>query len=118
MNMGDLIRKYRLELGLSQQELGQRLEPKVQNSCVAKWEKGRVDNIKRSHIKQMAEMFGISPVELLCFDDTPVSILVSPTDAQLLSAFRSLDELDKGQVLGVVKALLMQDKYKKESVVG
>ena len=115
MNMGDMIRKYRNELGISQGELGKRLNPPVQNSCVAKWEKGRVDNIKRSHIKQMAEMFGISPIELMCFDETPISVMASPSEIQLLDFYRTLDDMDKGQVLGMVRALLLSDKYKKGS---
>ena len=34
-----------------------------------KWETGQVENIKRTHIQQLAKKFGVSPCELMCFDD-------------------------------------------------
>lgn len=73
MKMGDYIRKLRQEKGLSQEQLGALLDPVVNRGAVNKWEKGRVENIKRTHIQQMAQIFGISPVELMCFDDVDLS---------------------------------------------
>ena len=68
MTMGDIIRIKRNELGLSQEELGEKLDPKVNRAAVNKWETGLVENIKRSHIGQLSKIFEITPTELMCFD--------------------------------------------------
>ena len=69
MTIGMYIRQLREELQMSQEELGQRLEPKVNRAAINKWETGQVENIKRTHIQQLAKKFGVSPCELMCFDD-------------------------------------------------
>ena len=71
MEMGEYIKQLRNGLKLTQEELGQKLNPPVNRAAINKWEKGNVKNIKRSHIQQMAEIFGVSPVDLMCFDDVP-----------------------------------------------
>lgn len=67
MKMGDAIKYYRIKKGLTQDELGEILG--VQKSAIAKYEKGRVENIKRSSLQKMAEVLGCSPIELLGFDN-------------------------------------------------
>ena len=69
MKMGAYIKYLREQAGLSQEELGKRLEPQVNRAAVNKWETGHVENIKRNHIERMAQIFGVSPCELMCFDD-------------------------------------------------
>ena len=66
--MGEIIKEKREALELSQDQLGQRLDPPVNRAAVNKWEKGTVENIKRCHIEQMARIFGITPCELLAFE--------------------------------------------------
>lgn len=64
MTMGTYIKQLKEEMGISQEELGKSLNPPVN-----KWETGQVENIKRTHIQQLAKKFGVSPCELMCFDD-------------------------------------------------
>lgn len=71
MTMGDKIKYYRQQLHLTQDELGEKLG--VQKSAIRKYEKGEVENIKRSSIKTMADLFGITPCELMCFEEEKVS---------------------------------------------
>ena len=66
MKMGDYIKYLRLEKGWSQEELGEKCG--VKKAAVNKWEKGSVENIKRSTIEKMAELFDVSPCELMCFE--------------------------------------------------
>lgn len=68
MGMSEIIKQHRMALELSQEELGKRLNPPVNKAAVQKWEKGTVENIKRTHIEQMAALFGISPCQLLSFE--------------------------------------------------
>lgn len=70
MTMGEYIRQLRKERGLTQEQLGEMLSPKVNRAAINKWEAGRVSNIKRSHIAQMATIFGVDPVKLMCFGDS------------------------------------------------
>lgn len=66
MKMGDYIRYLRRNKGWSQEELGEKCG--VKKAAVNKWEKGSVENIKRSTIEKMADLFDVSPCELMCFD--------------------------------------------------
>lgn len=69
MIMGEYIKKLRKEHDLTQDELGQKLNPPVNKSAVNKWEKGQVENIKRTHIEQMSKFFGVRPSQLTCFNE-------------------------------------------------
>lgn len=62
-NMGEQIKKRRIEMGFTQEELGEKLG--LQKSAIAKYENGRVENIKRSVIKKMSEVLNCSPSYLL-----------------------------------------------------
>ncbi len=63
--IGLLIKTKRIEKGLTQSELGDMLG--VGNTAVYKWEKGIVKNIKRSTIQTLAEILGISPLNIVGF---------------------------------------------------
>lgn len=67
MNMGDIIKKKRVEIGLTQEELAEKLG--LQKSAIAKYENGRVENIKRSVLKKMSELFDCSPSYLMGLTD-------------------------------------------------
>ena len=66
MKMSDAIKYYRTKAGLTQEELGKKLG--LQKSAVAKYENGRVENIKRSVIERMAKELNCSPIDLLGMD--------------------------------------------------
>ena len=63
MEIGQKIKKARLERGLTQQELGELVG--VQKSAIAKYENGRVVNIKRSTLQKIAGALNIRPSELI-----------------------------------------------------
>ena len=65
MTMGDKIRALRKQNKLTLQELGDRLG--VGKSAIAKYERGEVENIPRTSIVKMAEIFGVTPEYLLAF---------------------------------------------------
>lgn len=67
MDMGDRIKELRISKGWSQEELGERLG--LKRAAINKYETGSVENIKRSTIQTMADIFGVSPAYLLAFDD-------------------------------------------------
>ena len=130
MTMGEYIKELRTGKNSyrkkwSQAELGAALNPPVNRAAVNKWESGLVENLKRSHIQQLADMFGISPCELMCFDDQIDSSKISEEvkvieavqglfgkDAvQLLQYFHELNELGRQKALEDIIDLTEHPKY-------
>lgn len=74
MGMSERIKERRLAMNYTQEELASRLG--LQKSAIAKYENGRVENIKRSVIAQMASILDCSPSYLMGWNDNviPVSI--------------------------------------------
>lgn len=66
MEMGERIRQLRKDKGWTQAELASMLG--LKDSAIAKYEKGRVENMKRDTISKMAELFDVSPVYLMCME--------------------------------------------------
>lgn len=67
MGMADRIKKRRIAMNYTQEELAQKLG--LQKSAIAKYENGRVENIKRSIIARMAELLECSPAYLMGWED-------------------------------------------------
>ena len=84
MSMAERIKELRMAAGLTQEELGEKLG--LQKSAIAKYENGRVENIKRSTIQAMAQLFGVKPSYILGFDEeeeeTP-SYFLNPETARV-----------------------------------
>ena len=106
MEMGQRIKERRMEMGLTQEELGEKLG--LQKSAIAKYENGRVENIKRSTIEQMAKVLDCSPSYLMGFDDLPEYRQFK----RLMAYYNALNELGKQNL-----ERFMEDthpKYKKD----
>ncbi len=73
MGMAERIKERRTAMGLTQEELGEKLG--LQKSAIAKYENGRVENIKRSIILDMAKALNCSPSYLMGWepDGNPIS---------------------------------------------
>ncbi len=67
MTMADRIKERRLQMAYTQEELAQKLG--LQKSAIAKYENGRVENIKRSVIAEMANVLECSPSYLMGWDE-------------------------------------------------
>ena len=130
MTMGEYIKELRTGHNIygrkwSQEELGAALNPPVNRAAVNKWETGLVENIKRTHIQQLANMFGVTPSELMRFDEQIDSSKVSEEvqiieavqglfgkDAVLLlQRFNELNELGKQKALEDLGDLTELPKY-------
>ncbi len=89
MTVGEKIQMYRKKLGLSQEELGQKLL--VSRQTISQWEKDQtiptIDNLIR-----LKEVFGISVDEILSTDDEDVIVNTEPNEAYLFNF--SITELD------------------------
>lgn len=67
MTMADRIKERRLQMAYTQEELAKKLG--LQKSAIAKYENGRVENIKRSVIAEMANVLECSPSYLMGWDE-------------------------------------------------
>ena len=103
--MGNRIRECRRKAGLSQEELGIILG--VKSAAIGKYEKGIVENIPRSSIAKMAELFNVKPSWLMGYDDYGSShITCTAHEEAVLNAYRAHPEMQQAvdRLLGVEAA--------------
>ena len=81
MEIGQKIREARILKGLTQEELGNMIG--LQKSAIAKYENGRVVNIKRSTLQKLAQALDLRGSDLI--------IEANPKEAAELSAKVLLD---------------------------
>ena len=63
MTVGEKIKKYRLEKGMTQEELGKYLG--VGKAAVQKYESGHVQNLKSAHIRKLCTLFNTVPWDFI-----------------------------------------------------
>lgn len=104
MNIGEKIKSARLAKGYTQEELGKLIG--VQKSAVAKYEKGRVVNIKRSVLAKIASVLDIPPVELVSdIEEKPVETANKLADWYLGLEFKEEEDVDLAAMIGEYKQL-------------
>lgn len=113
LDIGAKIRAARLAKGMTQEELGEILG--VQKSAIAKYENGRIVNIKRSTLKKISDVLDIPPFELVFEENHQKmqknnsiitdAVVKMRTDADFLSIVETLCSLDS-EKLKSVNALL------------
>lgn len=114
MTMAERIKECRLSNGMTQGELADKLG--LQKSAIAKYENGRVKNIKRSTIKKMAEIFDCTPSYLMGFEDNLtqenadlMADLLYDTDVDFLECIDKIKKMSQEQrqrVYGYVDSLI------------
>ena len=141
MEVKNIIREKRLELGLTYEELGKIVG--VGKSTVRKWETGMIENIKRDNIVALAKALNVSPALIMGWDidttnekklNNPLSDnekqledklskskqsinALSKKEIILLEKYNSLDTEDKSKVIDYTNLLSSQDKYKKDNKI-
>lgn len=108
-NMGDRLKRLRLEHNMTQEEIGKVLG--VQKAAINKYEKGNVENIKRSSILKLAKLYKVKPSYILCFDEETDDMM---DNASLL--YNQLDSEDRAEIRGEMKQMLKAPKYNKTSL--
>lgn len=89
------IRSLREAFSLTQEELGEKIG--VQKAAVAKYESGAVENIKRSTVEKMAEIFGVSPAFIIGWSESPHE--PDAEERRLLDMFSHLNKLGKAEAI-------------------
>lgn len=118
--LGMNIKRLREERGLSQEELANMCGYSESNarSSMSKMEKG-VNDIPASKLKKIAAALNVPVTELMnCTEQVQelkaCELFERCYGENIFSAvkmFLSLDEMDRTQVIGVMRGLLMNEKY-------
>lgn len=104
MSMADNIKQMRIKKGLTQEELGEKLG--LQKSAIAKYENGKVNNIKRSTIAKMADIFDVDPVWLMDLSDNK-----SSEEQFIMEQIRLLSPTNRAKLIELIHLFLTaQDK--------
>lgn len=122
MNIGDKIRIARQRKGMTQEQLGEILG--VQRSAIAKYENGRVVNIKRSMLKKISDVLDINPSELI-IEPSEYTQQKNDTIADVVIRLRSdadfyavVDRLARdAPALALVEAIFSLDDVKLNSII-
>lgn len=76
MDMGERLKELRLKKGATQEEVGKVIN--VTKPTIMKYEKGLVENLKRSSIEKLAKYFEVAPSYLMCLDENKTDRLENP----------------------------------------
>lgn len=106
MEMSRRIKERRVLMGYTQEELGEKLG--LQKSAIAKYENGRVENIKRSVIANMAKILECSPSYLMGLED--IESQIEPS-SKIMQHYDQLNDLGKHEAEKRVEELTFLPKY-------
>ena len=105
MTTSERIRQARKAAGLTQEQLAQKLG--VQHSVISKYERGRVVNLKREKIAELASALNVKPSWLMCMDDKKESDPKEiELDIELLHRLMTLTPEELEKVDGFVQGIL------------
>lgn len=110
MEIGEKIKKRRMELGMSQRELARRMGYS-DNSTLARIEQGKVD-VYQNKIVQFSEVLGVSVAYLMDWEEEQKKndiqadiILKMRTDSDFMSVVETLYKLDKDKLQSINQML-------------
>ena len=104
MDIGQKIKEARLTKGLTQEQLGNLVG--VQKSAIAKYENGRVVNIKRSTLHKLGKVLGLRGSDLIIESDPEGAAELS---AKVLLDGELMDAIEKYYTLTAEKQKIVRD---------
>ena len=124
MNVKDIIREKRIELGMTMKEVADKVG--VSEATISRWESGEIANMRRGAIFSLAKTLNISPNEIMGWKDTPLIAAeeiapygkkVTETDLNkmltsggvLMFGDKKLTEEQKKVLLSVAAAMVKED---------
>lgn len=111
MTTGDRIKQLRTQLGMSQEELGEKIG--VKKAAIHKYENGLVVNLKRSTIRKLAIALDTTPADLLGFYDLEKK-QPDKKETELLQNYRKLNSLGQHEVRKRAAELTEIPRYLKD----
>ena len=104
MDIGKKIKEARLAKGLTQEELGNLIG--LQKSAIAKYENGRVVNIKRSTLQKLAKALDLRGSDLIIESNPQEAAELS---AKVLLDGELMDAIEKYYTLTAEKQKMVRD---------
>ena len=106
MEMNGRIKERRIAMGYTQEELATMLG--LQKSAIAKYENGRVVNIKRSTLHKLAKALDLRGSDLIEDEgeNSPDELQLTEGERTLLNLFRQVPEDRQQMVLQMIQAAL------------
>jgi transcriptional regulator with XRE-family HTH domain len=98
--MGERIKRLRTERGLTQEELGNRVG--LKRAAINKYEKGNVENMKRSIVEKMSAIFDVTPSYLMALDED--------SDSNILTIYNKLNDVNKKAAYNFAKERLKEQE--------
>lgn len=109
--MGNRIRMKRIEKEMTMEQLASALGVKA--SAINKYEKGIVENIKRSTIQQMAVIFECDAAWLMGFDKDPVEVpQYNPRIMEFIEVLSQLTDDQVDSLLHMARLFAVQNNDK------
>lgn len=78
MSTGEKLKELRIKNGLTLEEVGNYVG--VGKSTVRKWETGQIANMRRDKIAKLAEIYGVSPMDIINLEDNDSPVTESQID--------------------------------------
>ena len=105
ISMAERIKERRIIMGYTQEKLAKKLN--LQKSAIAKYENGRVKNIKCSIIEEMAKILDCSPSYLMGWDEyglvnQPENFKFNVLEKSIIVKYRKADNITQAMVLRVL----------------
>lgn len=113
MTTGDRIKQARLQAGMTQSELAEKIGVKF--SAIHKYETGLVVNLKRETIAALAEALNVKPSWLMCMDDESENSNLPQRD-KMRSDLRILfDAAEDAPSSAILEAAALIMRYKEQN---
>ena len=106
MTTGEKIKELRKALGMTQEELGEKIG--VQKAAINKYETGIVVNLKQDTIKRLSKALCVSPVVLLGAADE-----LSDDERNLVDLYRGADDRAKEDAIDTLRKHQKKDTSSK-----
>ena len=113
MTTGELIKLARKKAGLTQAELGKRLN--VSPAAISQFEKASA-NLTSETVKKIADVLGVDPFSLYSFDMASEALEknIDKKESSLLDSYRQLSPLGQDKAIEHVELLTKIPEYRKE----
>ncbi len=121
MNVGEYIKMLRTQKGITQEELGELVG--VKRAAVNKWESGMVQNLKRTTIQRLSEIFQVSPVSFIEGSMQPSELpmqsgaQLTPRENVLLTNYRKLNSEEQQKADNYVENLVKVSEGSKPNII-
>lgn len=123
LTVGDKIKKFRIEKGMTQEELGKELG--VGKATIQKYESNQIQNLKSAHIKKLCRLFNRIPWEFIFEGESGLQTykldhletlknLFGDDSMELFVPLNKLNENGFRKVRDYVKDLAKIEEYQKE----